>query len=167
LMKRVTQLSETGSWATAEAKFRIISLVGGTRRAVSSSMYFTSSASCCRVSFCCATACSSRERVSPRHLRVNVERTTPCLSAIFDQGISSSDTKVSHSLRASSKPIALWWCGAERTKALVWFGLVILLGFSRVLRSYARSGRLWQTADVTRTLIRVAPLHLFNETSCP
>jgi len=32
---------------------------------------------------------------------------------------------------------------------LVWFSLVILLGFSRVLRSYARSGRLWQTADAS------------------
>jgi hypothetical protein len=50
---------------------------------------------------------------------------------------------------------------------LVWFGLVILLGFSRVLRSYVRSGRLWQTADATQTLIRAASLHPFNKTSCP
>jgi hypothetical protein len=50
---------------------------------------------------------------------------------------------------------------------LVWFGLVILLDFSHVLRSYARSDRLWQTADAARTLTRVAPLHPFNETSCP
>jgi hypothetical protein len=48
-----------------------------------------------------------------------------------------------------------------------WFGLVILLGFSRVLRSYAQSNRLWQTADAAWTLICAAPLHPFNETSCP
>ena len=50
---------------------------------------------------------------SRRYVRVNVERTTLCFSAVLDQGISSLDTKVSHSLRASSKPIALWWCRAE------------------------------------------------------
>jgi tetratricopeptide (TPR) repeat protein len=49
---------------------------------------------------------------------------------------------------------------------LVWFGLVILLGFSRVLRSYARSDRLWQTADAARTLIRATPLHPSRGTIC-
>jgi hypothetical protein len=35
------------------------------------------------------------------------------------------------------------------------------------LRSYARSDRLWQTADAVRTLIHAAPLHPLNEPSCP
>jgi hypothetical protein len=52
LMKRVTQLSLTGSLAIVEAKFRIISRVGGIRRSVSVFVYRTSSCSCCRLSFC-------------------------------------------------------------------------------------------------------------------
>lgn len=121
-MKRVTQLSLTGSGATDDAKFLIISLVGGIWRAVSSSIYLTSSSSCCGVSFCCAIACSLRERVSPLYVRVNVDCTTLCFAAILDQGISSLDAKVLHSASASSNPIALWCYRVESTEVFWWFG---------------------------------------------
>jgi hypothetical protein len=117
-MKRVTQLSLTGSLATADAKFAIISLVGGIWRAVSSSIYFTSSSSCCGVSFCCAIACSLRDRVSRRYVRVNVERTTPCFVDSCVQGISSSFSKISHSARASCSVIVALSCGVVKYRCI-------------------------------------------------
>jgi hypothetical protein len=121
-MKRVTQLSLTRSLATDDAKFFFISFVGVLRRAVSSSIYATSSSSCHEVSFCCAIACSFRERVSLLHVRVNVDRTAPCFAAILDHGISSSDAKLSHSMGASCNPLVLCCCGAETIKVFWWFG---------------------------------------------
>ena len=92
LMKRVTQLSETPFWATDDAKFCIISLIGGKRRSVSCFIYFKRSSSCCGLIFCWSVATASRERVSPLCRRVRVERTTPCFlkfpyMVLFHQGL--------------------------------------------------------------------------------
>jgi hypothetical protein len=74
------------------------------------------------VSFCCVIACSSRERVLPLYVRVNVDRTILCFSAILDYGILSVDAKVLHSESASSNPIALCCYGAEIIEVFWWFG---------------------------------------------
>ena len=55
-------------------------------------------------------------------MRVNVERTTPCFSAILDYGILSPDAKVSHSASASFNPIALRCCRVEIIEVFWWFG---------------------------------------------
>jgi hypothetical protein len=74
-------------------------------------------------------------------------------------------------LRDQALKIIRTWERARRKPrraeiGLVWFGLVVLLGFSRVLRSYARSDRLWQTADAARMLICATPLHPSRGTIC-
>jgi hypothetical protein len=119
-MKRATQLSETGFWAIDDAKFRIISCVGGRRRSVISSICFTSSLSCCGASLCCVVACSSRERVLARYLRVKVERTTPCFSAIFVHGIRSQGIKDDTSGRASFNGILVWSYSIVRIIVFWW-----------------------------------------------
>ena len=55
-------------------------------------------------------------------MRVNVKRTTLCFAAILDYRILSLDAKVSHSLRASSNPIALRCCRVKIIEMFWWFG---------------------------------------------
>ena len=102
LIKRVTQLSLIGSLATTKAKFCIISLIGSKYYFISPLIYLISSTSYYKLSFCCAIACSSRERVLALCLRVSIKRHTPYLLAIFVQENFSPGPSDSISASASS-----------------------------------------------------------------
>jgi hypothetical protein len=100
--KRVIQLTPTCKPHISEAKFRIIVLVGGRALAVRSSIYCTSSASCCGLSNCWCSYPSVLEPVRPLHLLLNVERSTPWQSATSLKVNFSSSSRDSRSAIASS-----------------------------------------------------------------
>ena len=135
LIKRVTQLLLIGFLATTNAKFYIISLIDSKCRFVSPLIYLTSSISCCRLSFCCIVACSSRERVLAWCLRVSVERHKPYLLAISVQVNFSPGSNDSISASASSiGAILIELSGVEK---VVYF-VRVRIARTRALRARTR-----------------------------
>jgi hypothetical protein len=132
-MNWVTQLSLTGSFAICDAKFCIISRVGGRCLSESFLIYCTSDSSCSTLSFCWLADLVARDTWKALHLRANVVRLTPNRRAYLEYVKDSP--RSSDLIAATAASIGLILVDCQRVE--VWV-VRAEVGLGRSLREHGR-----------------------------